>query len=86
MNVTTISIKPSTKKIMEKAKKIYERRLNKAMSWDEFLLLLLSSQKTINEFKSMDVLELSDEEAELLKRLLERGRESWRERVLTQVS
>ena len=85
MNVTTISIKPSTKKIMEKAKKIYERRLNKAMSWDEFLLLLLSSQKTINEFKSMDVLELSDEEAELLKRLLERGRESWRERVLTQV-
>jgi len=86
MNVTTISIKPSTKKIMEKAKKIYERRMNKAMSWDEFLLLLLSSQKTINEFKSMDVLELSDEEAELLKRLLERGRESWRERVLTQVS
>ena len=79
MKITTISVKSSTKRVMEKAKKVYEMRVKKRVSWDEFLLSLLSSHKTV--IKDTDILELNESEAELLKNLLRRGRESWRERV-----
>jgi len=79
MRITTISVKSSTKRVMEKAKKVYEMRVKKRVSWDEFLLSLLSSHKTV--IKDTDILELNESEAELLKNLLRRGRESWRERV-----
>ena len=79
MRITTISVKSSTKRVMEKAKKVYEMRVKKRVSWDEFLLSLLSSHKTV--IKDTDILELNESEAELLKNLLRKGRESWRERV-----
>ncbi|RLE67500.1 MAG: hypothetical protein DRJ45_09390 [Thermoprotei archaeon] len=79
MRITTISVKSSTKRVMEKAKKVYEMRVKKRVSWDEFLLSLLSSHKTV--IKDIDILELNESEAELLKNLLRKGRESWRERV-----
>ncbi|OYT31067.1 MAG: hypothetical protein B6U94_04465 [Thermofilum sp. ex4484_79] len=84
--ITTISIKSSTKRIIEKVKKNYEKSLNRKLSWDDFLLFLLSSEKRVERFKDISILELSEDEAELLRELLEKGRESWKKRALTQVS
>lgn len=86
MNVTTISIDFHTKRVLERAKKIFEGRLNKKLSWDDFLLFLLSSQNVVDEIGGLDVLELDDREAEILGRMLRKGRESWKDRVSTQAS
>ncbi len=85
MAVSTISIRRTTKAILERAKKAYEARVGKTTTWDEFLLELASrfmdrSGLTNNEYS---LLELNDFEAEVLLKLVEEGRKSWLRRVST---
>jgi len=67
--------------LLEKAKKIYELRIGRPTTWDEFLLALAST--TIQGGREESVLELTDEEARLLENLVSEGRSSWSKRVLT---
>jgi len=55
------------------------------LSWDEFILLLLSSKTNLIE-RDVSILELNSEEAKILIDLLEKGRKSWSQHVLTQAS
>ncbi len=84
MAVSTISIRRTTKTILERAKKTYEARIGKTTTWDEFLLELAS--RFMGEGNLVDsehsLLELDDNEARVLLKLVEEGRRSWLKRVL----
>ncbi len=78
MSITSISVKKETKEKLNLLKKIYEAKLGKSLSWDEFFEKLLEKEREKVDF---EVLELSDEEAEIMLDLLRKGRESWRRHV-----
>jgi len=78
MSITSISVKKETKEKLNLLKKIYEAKLGKSLSWDEFFEKLLEKERERVDF---EVLELSDEEAEIMLDLLRKGRESWRRHV-----
>jgi len=78
MSITSISVKKETKEKLNLLKKIYEAKLGKSLSWDEFFEKLLEKER---EKVNFEVLELSNEEAEIMLDLLRKGRESWRRHV-----
>jgi len=78
MSITSISVKKETKEKLNLLKKIYEAKLGKSLSWDEFFEKLLEKEREKVDF---EVLELSNEEAEIMLDLLRKGRESWRRHV-----
>jgi len=75
MSTTSISLKKETKEKLNLLRKIYEAKLGKSLSWDEFFEKLLEKEKEEVDF---EILKLSDKEAEIMLDLLKKGRESWR--------
>ncbi|OYT60328.1 MAG: VapB-type antitoxin [Desulfurococcales archaeon ex4484_217_1] len=75
MGITSISLKKETKEKLNLLRKIYEAKLGKSLSWDEFFEKLLEKEK---EEVNFEILKLSDKEAEIMLDLLKKGRESWR--------
>ena len=75
MSTTSISLKKETKEKLNLLRKIYEAKLGKSLSWDEFFEKLLEKEK---EEVNFEILKLSDKEAEIMLDLLKKGRESWR--------
>jgi len=75
MGTTSISLKKETKEKLNLLRKIYEAKLGKSLSWDEFFEKLLEKEKEEVDF---EILKLSDKEAEIMLDLLKKGRESWR--------
>lgn len=78
--LTTVSIRRDTKRLLERVKRDMELEAGRALSWDEFFLILLGDRGKVSDDA---VLFLSDEEAETLMELTRRGRESWSQRALT---
>jgi len=75
MGTTSISLKKETKEKLNLLRKIYEAKLGKSLSWDEFFEKLLEKEK---EEVNFEIFKLSDKEAEIMLDLLKKGRESWR--------
>ena len=73
MSITSISLKKETEEKLNLLRKIYEAKLGRSLSWDEFFEKLLEKEEV--DFK---ILKLSDKGAEIMLDLLKKGRESWR--------
>ncbi|WP_338598591.1 VapB-type antitoxin [Sulfolobus tengchongensis] len=73
---TTISVSEDVKKELERLKRKMEVELGRTLSWDDFFSELIK-ERTEKEKKDKKLI-LSDEEAEILLRLTEEGRRSWR--------
>jgi|GEM_PF-1212208 len=82
--LTTVSIRRDTKRLLERVKRDMELEAGRALSWDEFFLMLVGDRGKGGKVSDEEVLFLSDEEAKALIELTRRGRESWSERVSTQ--
>ncbi len=78
--LTTVSVRKDTKRLLERVKRDLELETGKALSWDEFFLMLISYR---GEEGDEEVLFLSDEEAKTLLKLVEEGRKSWSRRAST---
>ncbi len=78
---SSISVRRETKKILERLKRLYEIKQGRTLTWDEFLLLIIPQA---HDLVRESVLELSDEEADFLHKIVVEGRKSWRRRVSIQ--
>jgi hypothetical protein len=70
---STITVNKEVKELLERKKKELEIRLNKPLSWDDFFKYIFTEREE-------KVPKLSNEEAEILKRIVEEDRKNWRTR------
>jgi len=73
MKTTTITISKDIKEFLENLKGEYEKKLNRKITWDEFLELLAIKSMTLESH-----LELTDDEAKAIREITIKGREGWR--------
>ena len=66
---STISVSREVKELLERKKKEMEIKLDKPLTWNEFFREV---------FKEEGVPRLTDEEAEILKRLVSEDRKNWK--------
>ncbi|PVU75244.1 VapB-type antitoxin [Acidianus hospitalis] len=70
---STITVNKEVKELLERKKKELEIKLNKPLSWDDFFKYIFTEREE-------KVPKLSNEEAEILKRIVEEDRRNWRTR------
>jgi hypothetical protein len=70
---STITVNKEVKQLLERKKKELEIKLNKPLSWDDFFKYIFTEREE-------KVPKLSNEEAEILKRIVEEDRKNWRTR------
>ncbi|AEE93098.1 VapB-type antitoxin [Acidianus hospitalis W1] len=70
---STITVNKEVKELLERKKKELEIKLNKPLSWDDFFKYIFTEREE-------KVPKLSNEEAEILKRIVEEDRKNWRTR------
>ena len=70
---STITVNKEVKELLERKKKELEIKLNKPLSWDDFFKYIFTEREE-------KVPKLSNEEAEILKRIVDEDRKNWRTR------